>query len=349
VALLIAPFADAIGPASMFANHVTSNFMLAKAAPAPPAPKQTGLGTRMVLGALGGMGASSVCHPLDVVRVQMQVSGGAGGAAAYKNPLDAAVQIVKRKGFFGGLYTGIDAAYLRQWTYGSCRVGIYAFLLDKFQKGNKDPKTGKNQPVPFSQKLLMGSVAGAIGSFAGLPSEVSLVRMSADSKMAPELQRNYKSCMDCLVRTAKEEGVTKLWSGGVPTIIRATLLSASVLGCYSEAKERLHKEFPQVFPNKDGVPLMFTATMFASFVATTVSNPFDVVKSRVQNMPKALPGQEQMYKGMLDCFAKSVKGEGPMVLYRGFTPAFLKLAPYTTISLILTEQLSKQLLGKSAL
>jgi len=94
---------------------------------------------------------------------------------------------------------------------------------------------------------------------------------------------------------------------------------------------------------------MFTATMFASFVATTVSNPFDVVKSRVQNMPKALPGQEQMYKGMVDCFVKSVKGEGPMVLYRGFTPAFLKLAPYTTISLILTEQLSKQLLGKSAL
>jgi len=120
LALLIAPFADAIGPASMFANHVTSNFMLAKAAPAPPAPKQTGLGTRMVLGALGGMGASSVCHPLDVVRVQMQVSGGAGGAAAYKNPLDAAVQIVKRKGFFGGLYTGIDAAYLRQW-YGPIR------------------------------------------------------------------------------------------------------------------------------------------------------------------------------------------------------------------------------------
>ena len=31
------------------------------------------------------------------------------------------------------------------------------------------------------------------GSFAGLPSEVSLVRMSADSKMAPDLKRNYKS------------------------------------------------------------------------------------------------------------------------------------------------------------
>ena len=42
-------------------------------------------------------------------------------------------------------YAGIDAAYLRQWTYGSCRVGIYAYLLNKFTE--VDPKTGKKKPV----------------------------------------------------------------------------------------------------------------------------------------------------------------------------------------------------------
>ena len=36
-------------------------------------------------------------------------------------------------------------------------------------------------------------------------------------------------------------------------------------------------------------------------------------------------------------------------LAKALTLRLLKLAPYTTISLILTEQLSKQLLGKSAL
>ena len=48
-----------------------------------------------------------------------------GGAKQYNGFADAAVQIVKRKGILGGLYTGIDAAYLRQWTYGSCRVGTH--------------------------------------------------------------------------------------------------------------------------------------------------------------------------------------------------------------------------------
>lgn len=341
--LLLLPVVSAIGPVEHMANH----FLLAKATPAPAAPKPVGLGTRMVLGALGGMGAATVCHPLDVVRVQMQIDGGGGAAKAYKNPLDATLQIIKRKGVLSGLYTGIDAAYMRQWTYGSCRVGIYAFLLNKFSK--KDEKTGKNLPIGFGEKLLMGATAGSIGSVVGLPTEVALVRMSAESKLAPEMRRNYKNSIDCIARIAKEEGVGNLWSGGAPTVIRATLLSASVLSCYSQAKQELHQRFPEVFPNKDGELLMFTATMFASFVANAVSNPFDVVKSRVQNMPKALPGQPAMYSGMMDCFAKTVAKEGYGALYQGFTPAFLKLAPYTTISLILTEKLSKQLLGQSAL
>jgi solute carrier family 25 oxoglutarate transporter 11 len=213
----------------------------------------------------------------------------------------------------------------------------------------KDEKTGKNLPVAFHEKLLMGSTAGAIGSMAGLPTEVSLVRMSAESKMAPEMRRGYKNSIDCITRIAKEEGVLKLWSGGVPTVIRATLLSASVLGCYSETKEQLHKRFPAVFPNKDGELLMFCSTMFASLVANAVSNPFDVVKSRVQNMPKALPGEAALYTSMTDCFTKTIAKEGVGALYQGFVPAFLKLAPYTTISLILTDKLSQQLLGKSAL
>ena len=91
--------------------------------------------------------------------------------------------------------------------------------------------------------------------------------MSAEGKMAPELRRNYKNSIDCIFRIAKEEGVLNLWSGGAPTVIRATLLSASVLGCYSETKEQLHKRFPQVFPDKDGEVLMFCSTMVASFGA----------------------------------------------------------------------------------
>ena len=66
------------------------------------------LPTRMVLGAVAGMGAATCCHPLDVLRVQMQTEG-----VQYKGTVDAAVQIFRRSGMRDGLYAGVSAAYLR--------------------------------------------------------------------------------------------------------------------------------------------------------------------------------------------------------------------------------------------
>lgn len=54
------------------------------------------------------------------------------------------------------------------------------------------------------------------------------------------------------------------------------------------------------------------------------------------------------YTGIVDCFRKSVQAEGMLVLYRGYVPAFIKLAPYTVISLIVTEQISIAVSGSSA-
>lgn len=90
-----------------------------------------------------------------------------------------------------------------------------------------------------------------------------------------------------------------------------------------------------------GLPMLFTATLCSSFVANLVANPFDVIKSRMQ--------YTSSYNGMLDCAVKSIRAEGPMVLYSGFTPAFVKLAPFTVICLTLADKLTKALTGKDAL
>jgi solute carrier family 25 oxoglutarate transporter 11 len=298
----------------------------------------------MGLAAVAGMGAATCCHPLDVIRVQMQTSGG-----AYKNTLDAGVQIFKRSGLSQGLYAGISAAYLRQWLYGSCRIGIYSYLLEQAQISNRQAGRNAND-ISLVTKLSMGCCSGAIGSFVGTPSELALVRMSADSKAPVEQQRNYKNVLDCIVRISKEEGATNLWRGATPTVMRATLLSACQMGVTSEAKLFLANS-GYFGPNGEwmnGYPKMFVATLFSSFCANIVANPFDVIKSRLQNMVINADGTS-MYRGMADCFVKSVKADGPMVLYAGFTPAFVKLAPYSIISLTLADKLTKALTGKEAL
>lgn len=297
----------------------------------------------MVMGALGGMGAATVCHPFDVVRVQLQIDAEGGKGKTYNGAVDAAKKIYARSGLKRGLYAGLSAAYLRQWTYGAGRVGIYSYLLHGLRA-----KKEEGEEVTFVEKLGMGCIAGGMGSFMGVPAELSLVRMSADSKLPTAQQRGYGSVFSCLSMTAKEEGVKALWTGGTPTIIRAVLLSSTMLATYSEIKVALNVKFPTVFI-KDGLPSMFVGTMIASFIANSIINPLDVVKSRIQNMRPPAAGEEAVYKNMVDCFAKTIKLDGARALYSGFIPAFTKLAPYSCISLIITEKLTMAYTGKAAL
>lgn len=261
----------------------------------------------------------------------------------------------------GSLYNGIGAAYLRQWTYGSCRMGIYSYLLDKA----KAQHGGTVENVPFGVKLGMGMVSGGIGSFVGTPSELALVRLTNDGKLPEAERRNYKGVADCLRRIAREEGgVLAWWTGATPTVFRACVLSACLMGGTSQAKSFLkstgafEQEQASTLNTKDdfrgdwlnGIPLLFCSTLISSFCANVCANPFDVVKSRMQNMPQpTAPGIEPLYRGSLDCLRKSVASEGIAVLSSGFLPAFVKLAPYTVISLTLVDTMTKAITGKDAL
>lgn len=68
----------------------------------------------------------------------------------------------------------------------------------------------------------------------------------------------------------------------------------------------------------------------------------------MQNQQAGKDGTKQ-YASMVDCFAKIMGQEGVPKLWSGFIPAFLKLAPYTVISLILTEKITMAVTGKAAL
>ena len=154
---------------------------------------------------------------------------------AYRGAWHAAYSIYQHAGLAHGLYAGISAAYLRQWMYGSCRMGIYSFLLER----QRTLQHGDTSSIPFTHKLLMGATAGAIGSAVGTPSELALVRMSADSKLPVAQRRNYGHALHCLLRIARDEGVANLWRGATPTVLRATLLGSFQMGVTSESKSRL--------------------------------------------------------------------------------------------------------------
>lgn len=67
-------------------------------------------------------------------------------------------------------------------------------------------------------------------------------------------------------------------------------------------------------------------------VATTLCQPVDVLKTRAMN---AKPGE---VKSILSLVKNTAK-EGPLAFFKGYIPAFVRLAPHTILTFVFLEQL----------
>ncbi|CAN0031750.1 unnamed protein product, partial [Sphacelaria rigidula] len=78
-----------------------------------------------------------------------------------------------------------------------------------------------------------------------------------------------------LYRIAKDEGVLTYWRGGSTTVLRAMVVSISQIATYDQAKTWLE-------PFVRGFRQHLIAGSISALIFTTVSMPFDTVKTRVQ-------------------------------------------------------------------
>uniref|UniRef100_A0A8K9Y0Z7 Mitochondrial 2-oxoglutarate/malate carrier protein n=1 Tax=Oncorhynchus mykiss TaxID=8022 RepID=A0A8K9Y0Z7_ONCMY len=273
------------------------------------------------------MGATVFVQPLDLVKNRMQLSGQGGKAREYKTSFHALASILKNEGL-GGIYTGLSAGLLRQATYTTTRLGIYTVLFEKM--------TGQDGTPPnFLMKALIGMTAGATGAFVGTPAEVALIRMTADGRLPADQKRGYSNVFNALARITKEEGVTTLWRGCIPTMARAVVVNAAQLASYSQSKQALIETGYFV----DGIFLHFCASMISGLVTTAASMPVDIVKTRIQNM-RMIDGKPE-FKNGLDVLARVIRNEGFFSLWKGFTPYYARLGPHTVLTFIFLEQMNK--------
>lgn len=232
--------------------------------------------------------------------------------------------VTANEGFFG-LYQGLSAALFRQVTYTTARLGMFGVL--------KEYMSVDGQPLPFYKKAFAGMIAGGVGAVVGTPAEVALVRMTADGRLPVAERRGYTSVFNALARVTREEGVTTLWRGTMPTVGRAMVLNIAQLATYDQAKEMILST--GVVGDHIGAHIM--ASICSGFAATAASIPLDNAKTRVQNM-RVINGVPE-YTGMLDALRKTAAKDGVLGLWNGFTPYFFRLGPHTIITFICLEQL----------
>ncbi|KAG6515075.1 mitochondrial uncoupling protein 5-like [Zingiber officinale] len=317
-----------------------------------------------VEGGVASVVAGCSTHPLDLIKVRMQLQGeyvspavsafrpvvglhGTGGVASLPHhhpallkplrrpgPIAVGVQILRTEGA-AALFSGVSATVLRQTLYSTMRMGLYDMLKGKWSRsGNDGPGS-----LPLHRKVAAGLFAGGIGAVVGNPADVAMVRMQADGRLPPSERRNYKSVLDAIGRMARQEGVASLWRGSSLTVNRAMIVTASQLATYDQAKEAILRRRGV---GADGLGTHVAASFVAGLVAAAASNPVDVVKTRVMNM-KVEKGAAAPYSGAMDCALKTVKAEGPMALYKGFVPAVSRQGPFTVVLFVTLEQVRKLL------
>ncbi|CAG9942719.1 unnamed protein product [Clonostachys rosea f. rosea IK726] len=270
-----------------------------------------------LIGGASGLVATTVIHPIDVVKVRVQLAGQASKTGSRSSPFTVAREIVA-KGRFLDLYQGISAGYLRQIVYGTARMGLFYTFEDKLKK--RAHLQGRE--ISFIDRGIAGLFAGGLGSFVGTPTEVALIRMQSDgAKPLPE-RANYRSVIDALNTIARKEGIRGLWSGATPTIVRACSTNFGQLASFSESKHQLskHTNMPELYQS-------LAASAISGTVAATLSLPFDFVKTRMQWQSRQQGGGVR-YNGVLDCIIKVLRTEGPTAFYRGFTPYYLRITPH---------------------
>nr|XP_050867584.1 mitochondrial dicarboxylate carrier isoform X1 [Vespula vulgaris] len=270
--------------------------------------------SRWYFGGFASAGAACVTHPLDLLKVHMQTQQDGKISAIHST-----ITIIKREGI-SALYNGLTASLLRQLTYSTTRFGAYEI-------GKQALETPGN-PTPFYQKLLLAGCAGAAGGIVGTPGDLINVRMQNDIKLAPNLRRNYKHAINGLNRVIQEEGVKQLFSGCSTATGRAILMTIGQLSFYDQIKMILLAS--GYFTDNPTTHII--SSVCAGAVATTLTQPLDVLKTRAMN---AKIGE---FKNFADLFLYTAK-LGPLAFFKGYVPAFIRLAPQTVLTFLFLEQL----------
>lgn len=306
-----------------------------------------------VEGGIASIVAGCSTHPLDLIKVRLQLQGenpisaqpNLRPALAFHTtatvtppttapprvgPIAVGVRIFRTEGV-SALFSGVSATVLRQTLYSTTRMGLYDILKTKWT----DPNSGN---ISLVRKIAAGLIAGGIGAAVGNPADVAMVRMQADGRLPPDQRRNYRSVVDAIGRMSRQEGVTSLWRGSSLTVNRAMIVTASQLATYDQVKEAIIDSGTM----RDGLGTHVTSSFAAGFVAAVASNPVDVIKTRVMNM-KVEAGGKTPYAGALDCAVKTVRAEGPMALYKGFIPTISRQGPFTVVLFVTLEQVRKLL------
>ncbi|KAK4941161.1 Mitochondrial succinate-fumarate transporter [Elasticomyces elasticus] len=310
--------------------------MSAKSVKGEKGKKPASAAVNLIAGGGAGMMEALVCHPLDTIKVRMQLSRRGRTPGTKKRGFIATGRDIVRKETAFGLYKGLGAVL----------TGIVPKMAIRFTSYEwyKQFLANKDGVVTSQATFLAGLGAGVTEAVAVVtPMEVVKIRMQAQyhSLSDPLDVPKYRSAPHALLTVVREEGIGALYRGVSLTALRQGTNQAVNFTAYTEFKSALQKWQPE-FEGKNLPSWQTTIIGLISGAMGPFSNaPIDTIKTRLQKTP-AEPGQTAIQRITLitrDMFRQ----EGPRAFYKGITPRVMRVAPGQAVTFTVYEYLKKHI------
>ncbi|KAK2733859.1 succinate:fumarate antiporter [Colletotrichum kahawae] len=299
----------------------------------------TSAATNLIAGGGAGMMEALVCHPLDTIKVRMQLSRRARQPGAPKRGfIRTGVEIVKKETPLG-LYKGLGAVL----TGIVPKMAIRFTSFEGYKQALADKKTGivSGQATFLETAGLAAGVTEAVAVVT--PMEVIKIRLQAQHhSMADPLDiPKYRNAAHALYTVVKEEGFGALYRGVSLTALRQGSNQAVNFTAYSYFKEAL-KDYQPQYAGGNLPSWQTTVIGLVSGAMGPLSNaPIDTIKTRLQKTPAEFgtSAWSRIAKISSDMF----KQEGMHAFYKGITPRIMRVAPGQAVTFTVYEYLKEKL------
>ncbi|AEO68728.1 uncharacterized protein THITE_2118328 [Thermothielavioides terrestris NRRL 8126] len=279
-----------------------------------------------------------VCHPLDTIKVRMQLSRrGRQPGMPKRGFIRTGLEIVRKETPLG-LYKGLGAVL----TGIIPKMAIRFTSFEWYKQLLASRETGS---ISGRGLFVAGLAAGVTEAVAVVtPMEVVKIRLQAQHhSMADPLDvPKYRNAAHALYTIVKEEGAGALYRGVSLTALRQGSNQAVNFTAYSYFKEWLFQWQPQY---RDGGSLPSYQTTVIGLVSGAMgplSNaPIDTIKTRLQKM-KAEEGSSALQR-ITRIASDMFKQEGVHAFYKGITPRIMRVAPGQAVTFTVYEFLKDKL------
>ena len=273
------------------------------------------------------------CHPLDTIKVRMQLSRRSRERGAKRRGFLKTGMEIARKETPLGLYKGLGAVL----------TGIVPKMAIRFTSYEwyKQLLAREDGTITGGANFMAGLAAGVTEAVAVVcPMEVVKIRLQAQhhSMSDPLDIPKYRNAAHACYTVIKEEGIGALYRGVSLTALRQGTNQAANFTAYTELKQILQDR-----QEDTTAPLPAWKTSLIGLISGAVgpfSNaPIDTIKTRLQRTP-AEAGQTAM--GRITMIANQMwKQEGIRAFWMGITPRVMRVAPGQAVTFAVYEYLKR--------